>query len=361
MFRDRTNLYLLYRRTVVRDSSSTHVRLDINDTKERFLSHSRHGKSSGFHDEVGPGFQDSYELQPMVPSFYDIAKELDELVSSVRLNISDLNGAYKRLIIVAKDEKRALENRIQDTSYNILKTFEQCYVLVKKFEYLSSNYSKLGLEYSVNDLRILDNFKKSYASRIQEQSLKFRNLQRNYIQFLRDDEDEADNLLPHQNLGRELAVAIASEGSTSDLNATIQQSPQLQQQQQQQQVQQRELLLMLEREREISNLAMGILEILTIFKEMESLVVDQGTLLDRIDYNLQNTVQDLKLSDKELVKAKNYQKRSTKCKLILLLSLVVLALFILVLVKPHHSTTVVQPPSETRPVKPPAKETAQPN
>ena len=41
---------------------------------------------------------------------------------------------------------------------------------------------------------------------------------------------------------------------------------------------------------------------------MESMVIEQGTILDRIDYNLVNTVQDLKQADKELIKAHHYQK-----------------------------------------------------
>ena len=98
--------------------------------------------------------------------------------------------------------------------------------------------------------------------------------------------------------------------------------------------------LIAQREREISKLAMGILEISTIFKEMETLVVDQGSMLDRIDYNLTRTVEDLKSSDKELIKAQGYQKRTTKCKIIFLLCLIVLALFILVVARPHGSTTV---------------------
>ena len=103
--------------------------------------------------------------------------------------------------------------------------------------------------------------------------------------------------------------------------------------------------ILAQREREISKLAMGILEISTIFKEMETLIVDQGSMLDRIDYNLGRTAEDLKSSDKELLKAQVYQKRTTKCKIIFLLSLVVLALFIIVVVKPHGKTKVVEKPA----------------
>ena len=68
---------------------------------------------------------------------------------------------------------------------------------------------------------------------------------------------------------------------------------------------------------------------------MQDLVIDQGTIVDRIDYNLENTVVELKSADKELNKATHYQKRTQKCKVILLLTLCVIALFFFVMLKPH--------------------------
>ena len=58
-------------------------------------------------------------------------------------------------------------------------------------------------------------------------------------------------------------------------------------------------------------------------------------IVDRIDYNLENTVVELKSADKELNKATHYQKRTQKCKVILLLTLCVIALFFFVMLKPH--------------------------
>lgn len=332
MFRDRTNLFLLYRKTVTRDLSINASMFDTLDAEERFILN-RRVKRLAYQDSLNPNDGNSYQLEPFVPSFYDIAKQLDSRIESIKQSVSQLNSSYKRLIIIAKLEKRALEEKIQDTSYLVLKHFEQCYVLVKKFEHLETNQQKLGFDYSNNDMKILDNFKRIYAARIQEQSLIFRSLQSNYIKFLRDDEDETDTVLSSTQRD---AKYMDQEPKSIDQDAEALHKIQTQSQQQELQ----DLLLMVQREHEISKLAMGILEILTIFKEMEALVVEQGTLLDRIDYNLQNTAQDLKLSDMELVKAKRHQKKSTKCKLILFLSLFVLLLFIIVVMKPHTTKTI---------------------
>ena len=56
-----------------------------------------------------------------------------------------------------------------------------------------------------------------------------------------------------------------------------------------------------QREREITDIAKGIIELADIFKELQSMVIDQGTMLDRIDYNVENMSVDVKAADKELI------------------------------------------------------------
>lgn len=328
MFRDRTNLFLSYRRTIPRNEPPSQFhgsRFDTLDSEEAgFISGNRKYRDKS----------NSIELKPMIPTMFEILKELDINISMIKSEITNLNNLYKKLIIASKSQKKSLELLLDNLNYKILKIFETCYILIKKFEYLQNNYKKLGLNYSSSDLEILANYKKNYARKIQDNSLTFRNLQNNYIKFLKDDEDELDNLLHND--------------STQNVDLIDENSTQLQQDQVQ--LTDPNSKMLAKRDQEISKLAMGILEISTIFKEMESLVVDQGTMLDRIDYNLQNTVQDLKQSDKELIKATSYQKRTTKCKIIFLLSLIVFALVIVVLVKPHGSTKIIEkPPQNSNP------------
>lgn len=342
MFRDRTNLYLSYRRTVPRTQISLPQygdRFDAMDEEEAGLIGNRR-KNGKYRDKT-----EAIEMKPMIPTMFEISKELDINLSMIKNEINELNSLYKKLIIVNKSDKKLIETKLDNLNYKILKDFEQCYILVKKFEYLQHNHQKLSLNFSQSDLEILANYKKNYARKIQDNSLNFRNLQNNYIKFLRDDEDEFDNLLPTNSL-------LVEDEDREKLNKN---DPNIEEYStqvlKQAQVDPNSKYLM-KRDQEISKLAMGILEISTIFKEMESLVVDQGTMLDRIDYNLQNTVQDLKQSDKELIKATGYQKRTTKCKIIFLLSLIVFALVIVVLLKPHGTTKVIEKPVPVEPEKP---------
>ena len=56
-----------------------------------------------------------------------------------------------------------------------------------------------------------------------------------------------------------------------------------------------------QREREITDIAKGIIELADIFKELQTMVIDQGTMLDRIDYNIENMAVHVKAAEKELV------------------------------------------------------------
>lgn len=91
-----------------------------------------------------------------------------------------------------------------------------------------------------------------------------------------------------------------------------------------------------QREREIEDIAQGIIELANIFQDLQTMVIDQGTMLDRIDYNVERMAVDVKATDKELKVATGYQKRTTKRWIILLLLILVAGMFILLLIKPKR-------------------------
>lgn len=115
-----------------------------------------------------------------------------------------------------------------------------------------------------------------------------------------------------------------------------------------------------QREKEINDIAQGIIELADIFKELQTMIIDQGTMLDRIDYNVERMAVDVKAADKELKVATTYQKKTTKRWIILLLIILVVGMFILVLIKPkHHGQSAPAPvepapvPADPEPVPPP--------
>lgn len=113
-----------------------------------------------------------------------------------------------------------------------------------------------------------------------------------------------------------------------------------------------------QREKEIEDIAQGIIELANIFTELQTMVIDQGTVLDRIDYNIDRMATDVKAADKELTVATSYQKKTTKRKIILLLILIVAGMIILLVVKPKRRgqasppDLLAPPPALDNPVPP---------
>merc|ERR1712094_108915 len=87
-----------------------------------------------------------------------------------------------------------------------------------------------------------------------------------------------------------------------------------------------------ERDEEITKIAKSIEELAQIFKELAVLVIDQGTILDRIDYNMEQVVEHAKAGVKQLQKAEEYQKsaRPKWCIAILLVLITILMIWIIV-------------------------------
>eukprot|EP00708_Paratrimastix_pyriformis_P003257 GAFH01002028.1.p2 GENE.GAFH01002028.1~~GAFH01002028.1.p2 ORF type:complete len:319 (+),score=116.64 GAFH01002028.1:116-958(+) len=78
-----------------------------------------------------------------------------------------------------------------------------------------------------------------------------------------------------------------------------------------------------ERLQEIKKIQKSMQNLAQIFRELHMLVVDQGTLLDRIDFNLEQTEQYTEEAVQEQRKANQHQKRSRTTLCIILLLVVV--------------------------------------
>lgn len=89
------------------------------------------------------------------------------------------------------------------------------------------------------------------------------------------------------------------------------------------------------RDKEISQIAKSIEELGSIFKELAVLVIDQGTILDRIDYNMEAVVEHTKTGIQQLERAEKSQKsaRPMKCIICLLCTIMIL---LLILVMKHR-------------------------
>ena len=87
------------------------------------------------------------------------------------------------------------------------------------------------------------------------------------------------------------------------------------------------------KEREMNSILGSIGELNQIFQDINTAVISQGSLLDRIDYNMENVEMNVARGNLELSSAAKHVRRSRKIKLIFLIALSILLLLIVITIR----------------------------
>ncbi|GME75491.1 unnamed protein product [Ambrosiozyma monospora] len=360
MFRDRTNLYLAYRRTFPHhatgsfdnnNSNNPDTRFDRLREEEEGLINNRSGLSPApFRDD--PSFDDlgandtTVGVVTLPEEIVKLQTNSELMMEQIEDEVSQLGKLYKKNLLPGFKDTSEDEQKINELSFKITKDFQLVY---KEISML--NDSKLfGGDSNSDELKrsqimLIDNLKKKLALRTQELSTQFRKLQNSYIRYLKEDEDGDTSMStgttlqgsnrsysPLNEMEASSNIESYSRKAIEESRHQLSQSQTLKQQQagiSDEYIQQRE--------REIYAIAQSVLEISTIFKNLENIVIEQGTVLDRIDYNLNNSLVQFKKADKNLNKAETYQKQTRKCKCVLLLVLLIILGIMILLVKPRRT------------------------
>jgi len=279
------------------------------------------------------------EMDLLPPRWADVSDEVNETLASISKRSVKLDKLHQKHVLPGFDDKTAEEGEIERLTTEITAKFHQCGNAIKRMERLAKQDGTM----SQAEKNMSMNIRISLAAKVQEASTAFRRKQSAYLKKLRSLQDTSGPIeranspsIPSFLRDEEADVsysqsALQQSATLTSNNATINQ-----------------------REREITDIAKGIIELADIFKELQTMVIDQGTMLDRIDYNIENMTLHVKGAEKELVQASKTQRNTTKRKIILLLILIIVGVIILLLIKPrkHENSipaTVVPPPNHPIP------------
>ncbi|ODQ64269.1 t-SNARE [Nadsonia fulvescens var. elongata DSM 6958] len=339
MYRDRTKLYISYRQSYSHHPQSTgsigfRSNSLANDEEQQGLM-------------TGSDDQDAIELSSLPPAWIDIGDEVNEMLTETKKKITELDTLHKRNILPGFDDRSHEEKEIESLTLQITQDLHYCHGLTKKLD--TKNSPPPQNEQEAANFKMKGNMKVSLATTIQEVSTLFRKMQSNYLRSLSKNDPYMDLDLQTNSDGLSLSANGEDDMDKFSKDA-LQQSSSL--------MLSSNDAAILQREQEINKIAQGIIEISAIFKDLQTMVIDQGTLLDRIDYNIENMNVYVKQADKELIKAGHYQKRTQKCKVIFLLTLVIFGLIIVLIVKPKHHNfssepAPAPPPTDNIEVNPP--------
>lgn len=349
MWRDRTNLYISYRQSYAHHPakktrygpgpggngfSDFGHRSGIGGLGAGSSAEDTQGLLSGadYHDDGDAVI----EMDLLPPRWADINDEVTDLLADIARQSQTLERLHQKHVLPGfndEEAKRAEEGEIERLTRTITKAFHDCHRCIQRVEQMVREGHQAGTMTQAEEI-MAKNIQVSLASRVQEASAGFRKKQSAYLKKLRGMSGLGAVSPSGDRAPTPSATAYAADPSLLESDADRSYSQSALQQTTAQRLLHSNDTVILQREREIEDIAQGIIELSDLFRDLQTMVIDQGTMLDRIDYNVERMATDVKAAEKELVVASGYQKKSTKRKLILLLILLIAGVIILLVLKP---------------------------
>jgi syntaxin 16 len=171
------------------------------------------------------------------------------------------------------------------------------------------------------------NMKISLVNELNDLSIQFRNEQQEYLKNMeRYKANQRANKVQYEESYEDMEPEERQR--LMELEQKLESDPGFTDEQIRQMIQNEESIM--RRDRELREILKSIVELNELFKEFSSLVVEQGTLLDRIDYNIEAACSFVKEGNKNLISAEKYQKmsRMTLCLLLLIVFFLAIGLFV---------------------------------
>ncbi|CAO3672014.1 unnamed protein product [Umbelopsis vinacea] len=257
--RSRTLLFLQYRNTLARSS------------------HRAGAVTSSYQaDAETAGLIDSsdmvIDMSTLPPKWVDIVDEVEEDIKEIKEKINRLDVMHRKHLLPGFDDRSSDEAAIEELTEDITMQFHSAKNRIKRI----GAEGKRGS--SQHEQQMSVNIQTSLASKVQDISSSFRKKQSLYLQKMQGQENRKNDILGlESSLSAEAADLLLTEdtnmGFTESQLAMIESSE----------------AAIDQREREINQIAKSIYQLADIFRDLQTLVIDQGTMLDRIDFNIEQT------------------------------------------------------------------------
>ncbi|KAF5275024.1 hypothetical protein FQA39_LY06961 [Lamprigera yunnana] len=261
----------------------------------------------------------------MPPAWIDQLEEAQFTLTKLKTKINDLHMLHsKHLHRPTFDENSEEEMFIENYTSEITGMFNHIHRIVQFIK--SHTY-----EGTPKERQLTSNVVRSLANALQDLSVQFRTLQNTYIKQLKSREERSKMYFEDAAFENDFDVFTNQSDNIDDffVNSSKQMT-----QQQLLYLEEENTQIAQQREQEINAVVKSIVELNEIFKDLSQMVTDQGSVLDRIDYNIEQTHSQVYEGFKQLQKASAYQKKNRKMwAIIILAAITILLIFILIVVK----------------------------
>jgi syntaxin 16 len=241
------------------------------------------------------------------PMWVDIVEEVEDKIDTIRKKMRVLSHMHaKRLMVDFETDEKEQEHEVDDTTREITSMFRRAEALLKRFG-TQGDETKI----SASEKVVRNNMQRSIAKKLQGLSGAFRQNQKDYLGRIKAQKSGC--------ISKELDflhLPVGKGTSDYDLDRGDFNQAQLQELKENEE-------MVNQRDQEILKITQSIEELAQIFKELAVLVIDQGTVLDRIDYNMEQVVEHTREGISQLLVAEESQKSATGIKCIVILVLLI--------------------------------------
>ncbi|XP_065064524.1 syntaxin-16-like isoform X2 [Rhopilema esculentum] len=296
------NISVHNRGSIVAEFRSFYVSIPQDDTASLVQNHDA---------EIGYG---GGGFSSLPPQWVDSVEEIQYEISKIKQRIKDLSALHDRhLNRPTLDDNVEEEHVIEITTQEITQMFHQCQRLIQGISSRSRGACK-------SEQIMVRNVISSLASTVQDLSQNFKKAQSKYLKRMKNREETSKQFFD-TGIGADNSPFLQEEADIDELYDKGFTTAQLQQVEDNSQ-------MISQREKEIQNIVRSIFDLNEIFKDLSVMVIDQGTILDRIDYNVEQSSMQVEKGLEQLKKGEKYQKSSRKMLCILFLAVALIIMLI---------------------------------
>ncbi|PUZ62455.1 hypothetical protein GQ55_4G359000 [Panicum hallii var. hallii] len=245
------------------------------------------------------------------PAWVDVSEEISANMQRAKMKMGELAKAHAKALMPSfgdgRDDQRAIEVLTHEIT-DLLKRSEK-------------RLQKLSMKDSSEDSNVRKNVQRSLATDLQNLSMEFRKKQSTYLKQLRQQKEGQDGVDLEMNING--TKSTFEDDEFEDVGFTEVQMSKLKKSE----------AFTREREREIEQVVESVNELAQIMKDLSVLVIDQGTIIDRIDYNIQNVAASVEEGYKQLQKAERTQKKGGMVMCATVLVILIFIMIVLLILK----------------------------
>lgn len=248
-----------------------------------------------------------------------LVEEIHDDIGAIKQKMSELTQKHADHIQVRFGTANDDEKQIEILTAQITKLYQQARIKVERIG--------KGQVAQSDEAIMRSNIQKALASDLQDLSGEFRKSQESYLQALQSRKERSQRKLGADEAATSSSSSagtlVAAGGGGAAFEDGLQAVQQVDGRYDE----------AVERDRELRNVAASIRELSDIFRDLAILVIDQGTALDRIDCNLENTQVNMREAIVHLDKANNYTKGARLRNFMLILLALILVMVVILVVR----------------------------